>query len=182
MAYPPPVLSTTRTNSSPQLTTHPADHVALAQGVNDLTDRMQVEVATRGQTTTGGSLPNATWTVLSAGTAKYTYGQLSGDAGGIITPVGGFFLAMGWVYWSGAASATGRRIVGFSNSSSVTPSAMYQGQIGGLAQGLQQRVTIPMRVAAAAGDRFYLWGYQDSGATLTIVNRDMDIVRLLPTF
>ena len=35
MAWPPPVLATNRTNATPQLDAHAADHNALALGLND---------------------------------------------------------------------------------------------------------------------------------------------------
>jgi hypothetical protein len=41
MAWPPPVLPTNRTNATPQQDTHPADHNAIAQAINDTVATVQ---------------------------------------------------------------------------------------------------------------------------------------------
>lgn len=43
MAWPPPVLPVNRSNATPQLDTHPADHNALAQAINDIVLRLQAQ-------------------------------------------------------------------------------------------------------------------------------------------
>lgn len=41
MAWPPPTLSTSRTNATPQTNTHPNDHNAMSAAINDTVARVQ---------------------------------------------------------------------------------------------------------------------------------------------
>lgn len=86
MAWPPPVLAINRTNATPQTNTHPADHNAVNQAVNDIVTHVQTVTDTQvvslessryeiitgvpgGTTDTGGSGTPSPWYSLAFGRA-----------------------------------------------------------------------------------------------------------------
>ena len=72
MAYPPPTLATNRTNATPQMDTHAADHNALALAVNDITKQLtqyRVHVGTNSVLVNGGA-----WSGLGIETVEVVVG------------------------------------------------------------------------------------------------------------
>lgn len=64
MAFPPPVLAATRTNATPQLDTHPADHNALANAANDITARMLLSETAQARASISAVTPTGTLTTM----------------------------------------------------------------------------------------------------------------------
>ena len=94
MAWPPPTLPTNRSNATPQTSTHPADHNALALAINDTVGYVQfldsglarkgVVVAQSGQSVAAGQVVTLSWSSFS----ETTFGTSStlivpANAGGI---------------------------------------------------------------------------------------------------
>ena len=66
MAWPPPVQATNRTNATPQLDTHVADHNGNAQAINDIVSEMGLRSRFLTGTIAGGSAgPNGSLNVSS---------------------------------------------------------------------------------------------------------------------
>jgi hypothetical protein len=72
MAWPPPVLPINRTNATPQLDTHAADHNALALAVNDIVGRVTAADGRKGtsahqggQSIAGGAVVSLSWEAVS---------------------------------------------------------------------------------------------------------------------
>lgn len=180
MAWPPPVLPATRSNQDPQWDTHAADHNALAQGANDIVARLNGKTAVRKQGNPNGSVPTATWTRLTVNAAEYSYGEgVRGDSNGVFSDVAGMFLLMGTCYWLNS-NGTGRRLLGVSTSSTTGPTPDNYRAERGVTAGQVQQVVTPFKLTAPG--QFHLWCYQDSGATITLNNRTLAIVRLTHPF
>jgi len=179
----PPVTPTDKQNATPQVTVHHQDHNMLAQGLNEIVARVQDDIACRKQSTDGGSIPHATWTYCSTGqTVAWTYGDIRGDASSIISDSGGFFLLIGTVFWGGS-DGTGRRMLGFSESTTATPAIGHYAATAGTTQGQVQVVSVVMhKPADATWTRFCLWAYQDSGETVTLSIREAVVIRLTPEY
>lgn len=181
MAWPPVTQPTNKQNATPQLTTHAADHNSFGIALNDTVPRIQDDIACRKHTTTGGSVPKGAWTMCTTGaTVGWTYGTIRGDTTSIISDSGGFFLLIGTVYW-GTSDGNGRRMVGFSSSTSANPSTGHYAATQGHTQGQVQIVSVVMHLPPGGG-RLVLWAYQDSGATLTLDFREAVVIRLTPEY
>jgi len=183
MAWPPPILSTTRDNLDPQWDSHPADHNRVSLAVRDISNYMINRVALEdGYTPTTKSCPNG-WNLLPI-TSRETpaYGEdihMDFTSDGILadeTP--GLHLLVGMCQW--AANSTGRRILGVSTSPTTSPHAdNYRTQRAPSTGLFVQQVTIPLRITVIP-QTLYLWCYQDTGAALTVNTCSLAVVRLLP--
>jgi hypothetical protein len=95
MAWPPPVLPINRTNATPQLDTHAADHNAVNQAVNDLVVNANgTTLAFAAQVAGLGASSTARFRMWSAQVAQTT--DLSG-AVDVTIPAGTFALPPAWV-------------------------------------------------------------------------------------
>lgn len=78
MAFPPPTLSTSRTNATPQQDNHPADHNALALAINDIVPiltpfsmRRGVGLSESSQAIAGGAQVAFSWSTEQYDTHSY---------------------------------------------------------------------------------------------------------------
>ena len=108
MAYPPPVLATNRTNATPQMDTHAADHNALALAVNDIVKKLDSFtpkgvycIATKA---TGASVAGSgTYYEQTLDTLEAVLGPIALTSGRIVPTITGLYLIEVHGAWSSHA-------------------------------------------------------------------------------
>jgi hypothetical protein len=177
MAFPPPILPINRVNADPRRDLHPADHNAMAAAENDLAAFVTGQVGVIKAYSNNGSVPNVTWTRCTVGTVQWNNNQGFGMGGvdHVNTSRPGFILFMPEVCW-GTSNGTGRRLIGLSSSSSIAPGVDFHDDRRAVPADQVHRCIIPW--VAAVNSQFHLWVYQDSGATMTLTVRRVNVLRL----